>query len=152
LIGSKSEKLRALFDANLLISFLINPDPSRSAVAALFHEAESKSFTLIVPIEAYDEAALVVATKPWLSARVTVADLAKLAEFLDPIVEHIPALTEPPTPVSRDPRDDYLLAQGIQNGVNVIVTRDNDLLSLDDPEGVRILDPPTFLAFLRARR
>ena len=42
---------------------------------------------------------------------------------------------DPPNPprVSRDPRDDYLVALAVSVGADAVVTGDDDLLDLSDP-------------------
>ena len=43
--------------------------------------------------------------------------------------------------ICRDPEDDQVLADGVINGVNVIITGDKDLLDLKTHKGIRIIHP-----------
>lgn len=53
--------------------------------------------------------------------------------------------------VVRDPNDDMIIACAVGAGADYIVTRDKDLLSLGEYEGIRMIKPETFLHVLRAR-
>jgi PIN domain len=67
----------------------------------------------------------------WLEDLVTIADLVRD--------------TGDVAGVSRDPTDDFVLAAAIEGRANVIVTGDEDLLILEEHQGVAILTPRKFL-------
>lgn len=46
--------------------------------------------------------------------------------------------------VSRDSKDDQVLADAVANGLDAILTGDNDLLDLGSYKGVRILSPKDY--------
>lgn len=52
-----------------------------------------------------------------------------------------------PPPVSRDPRDDYLVALARATSAHVLVSGDDDLLDLDLPD-LKIVSPREFLDLL----
>jgi uncharacterized protein len=54
----------------------------------------------------------------------------------------------PVTGVVRDPNDDMIVACALAAGADYIVTRDKDLLSLGEHEGIRIVTPRQFLDLL----
>ncbi|MGH7393414.1 MAG: putative toxin-antitoxin system toxin component, PIN family [Candidatus Rokuibacteriota bacterium] len=57
----------------------------------------------------------------------------------------------PPFPaICRDPNDDMVLACALAATVEYLVTRDKDLLVLQQYEGIAIVTPEAFLAVLRA--
>jgi putative PIN family toxin of toxin-antitoxin system len=65
-----------------------------------------------------------------------------ISELVDPpLLEH---------PVSRDPKDDPVLALAQWAGVEAVITGDDDLLSLASFAGIPMLDPSTALAQLTA--
>jgi len=72
-----------------------------------------------------------------------------LAEALDSILA-LAEIVEPTRTVtaSRDPNDDHVLACALEAKVAVVVTGDNDLLSLGEFEGVRIVTPRQFIELL----
>ena len=66
------------------------------------------------------------------------------ASFL--IVYDLPPLTG----IVRDPNDDMILTCAVAGTADSVVTRDDDLLSLETYEGITIVTPEAFLAFLRS--
>lgn len=149
-MGRTIGPIRALIDANLLVSALLSSDPERSAAAAVLSGAIRGAFVLVVPPEALSEVARVVVEKPRLAARVTPRDADALMQSVLVIAE-VPHRLEDPLPrICRDPGDDYLIAHAILAQVDFLVTRDRDLLDLEHAGAVRIVDPVAFLSLLRS--
>lgn len=73
----------------------------------------------------------------------SLAEVRRLAEVIDP-----PPL---PQPVCRDPNDDQVLALALAAKVELIVSGDNDLLSLTRFEGIPILAPVEAVRMVEAR-
>ena len=145
-------KPRVLLDANILVSILVSPDSARSAAAAILERAEEGQFIAVVSIEAIEETQRVALEKPWLASHVAPEAVARLIAALRKIAEVMPRLPEPAPRICRDPADDYLVAQAALARVDLLVSRDRDLLALDTFAGVRIVDPVAFLALLRSRQ
>ena len=57
----------------------------------------------------------------------------------------------PEVRVVRDPNDDMIVACAIAAGANYVVTRDKDMLSLDQYKSIRFVSPEGFLKILRER-
>ena len=55
-----------------------------------------------------------------------------------------------PSPVCHDPDDDRVLATAISGRAELVVTGDQDLLVLQQYEGVRVVSPRQFLEWLDA--
>jgi uncharacterized protein len=142
--------MRVLIDANVIISSLLSPDPARSAAAAVMQAAREGAFVLVVPVETVEEVMRVSAAKPWLTKHISTPDLEQVAGDLNEMAEVAPSLTVPPPKICRDRGDDYLIAQAVLAEVDLLVTRDRDLLSLGEVAGVRIVEPVTFLGLLRS--
>jgi len=53
--------------------------------------------------------------------------------------------------VVRDPNDDMVIATAARAQVAYIVTRDKDLLSLQQYENITIISPEAFIAIMRER-
>ena len=141
---------RVMLDANILVSVLVSPDSARSAAAAIFELAEEGRFTAVVSVETIEETERVSAEKPWLADRVAPESVTRLVAALRRIAEVAPRLPEPAPRICRDPADDYLIAQAALARVDLLVTRDRDLLDLGDLGPVRIVDPVAFLSLLRS--
>jgi uncharacterized protein len=141
---------RALLDTNVLISLALAPRPGgtiRNPVDA----AVWRGVDLLVAQETVDELRSAVATKPSLRRRFSPDGINAFVTELGHLADLIPPLDRPAPARCRDPRDDYLLEQAIRFDADVLVTGDDDLLSLEHPPvGLRILDPRTFLAILAA--
>lgn len=68
--------------------------------------------------------------------------MRRLAEVIEP-----PPL---PQPVCRDPDDDEVLALAIAAKVDLIVSGDNDLLSLRSFQGIPIIAPTQAISLIKA--
>ena len=139
--------MRVLFDTNILISSLLSPDKPgviQTIVATIFRH----SFTFLLPTEVADEFARTVIRKKSLAKRVTVGHMEAAVTLLFafskivPSVQHIPIVT-------RDAKDDYLLAYAKVGKADYLVTGDEDLLVLGSYEQIMIITPATFLLVLR---
>ena len=71
----------------------------------------------------------------------TLRELWRLAEIVEPL--------SPVPSVSRDSADDVVLATAVAARSDLIVSGDDDLLSLRVHEGIPIVDPAAALAWLR---
>ena len=70
--------------------------------------------------------------------------------FRDAVARLGAVVTDPPlVRVVRDPDDDMILACAIAVRAGYLVSRDKDLLSLGEYEGIKIVTPETFLGVLR---
>lgn len=132
--------LRLLLDTNLLISSLLNPQ-SDSPIPTILDAALAGTFTLLLPEQLVAEFADKIATKPYLAARISPEHAAAFIVDLAAIGEVIPTLQEPFPAVTRDPKDDYLLAYAVIGQADYLVSGDRDLLDLGPVEGLTILSP-----------
>lgn len=141
--------MRALLDANLFISYLLSPTPLTSAMGAILTAAAEERFVLLFTRGVADEIVSKVAERPDLAARITPADVAALLADLAAIAETIPPLPDPLPALSRDPKDDYLIAHAHAAGADCLVSSDRDLRDLQEVHGITIASPPEFLHALR---
>jgi putative PIN family toxin of toxin-antitoxin system len=131
-----------LLDTNVLISALISPKgaPGRVVVAFLAREA----FELVISpaIIAEVEAALRL---PKLRKYIRNLDeaLAWLADLV--VLADLVSDTGAVKGVCRDPDDDGVLSAAVEGRADVIVTGDDDLLVLEEYDGIRIVAPGEFL-------
>ena len=138
--------IRALVDANVLISYLLarSVGPPAGIIAA----ARRGDFSLLVAETTFGECARRINEKPWLAQRIAKPDWDEFAVALRSIAAAVPNVPPPFPAIGRDPKDDYLIVHAIAARADYLITGDKDLLVLGRIEGVTILAPAAFLALL----
>lgn len=138
--------VRALLDANVLISAAIRPSgpPGLLLHALLTHAA----FELVLSEAIVDEVAQAM-TRP--KVRRYLRDPGEVHSWLADIVALADVVEDTGSVggVSRDPDDDVVLAAAIEGRAEAIVTGDDDLLSLGEYEGIAIVSLRQFLATIK---
>ncbi|MHB1355382.1 MAG: putative toxin-antitoxin system toxin component, PIN family [Anaerolineae bacterium] len=137
--------MRVLLDTNIVISYLLSPN---RAIARIVEEAILGSFNLLLPEDLLDELTKSVSIKRYLVNRITPEELRELVEILAQVSETIPRITMEIPAVTRDPKDDYLLAYALVGQADYLVTGDKDLLALAQIEGIRIVTAREFAEVL----
>jgi uncharacterized protein len=130
--------LKAVIDANVFISALLNPGSAADLIAELARD----KFELIYPARLIIELQRVT-EKRKLSSRISAESLAELLQLISEkgiLVEptDVPALC-------RDPADDIYLACALAAQAQFIVTGDHDLLSMSQHQSTMIVMPAVFL-------
>ena len=139
--------MRVLLDANILISYLLTARAT-SPIRAVITAAISGVYTLLLPDAVLEEVARTARVSAYLARRLTLEEVSALADLLRPLSESIPIITAEFPALTRDPKDDYLLAYAVVGQADYLVTGDRDLLTLGEVEGVRIVSPADFAALL----
>lgn len=121
--------MRVLLDTNVLISYLIHPDDD-SAISSILHAVFQERIRLLVPERLLVEFTETVQEKPRLARRIALDDLWALVKTLRALGEHIPEIEGQIPPISRDLKDDYLIAYALVGTADYLVTGDKDLLAL----------------------
>ena len=142
--------MRVLIDSNIYLSYLLFPR-RKSPVSKIITAGFQKRFTLLLPEAVLEEFAAKVSQKPYLSSRITTQELHEFAALLSVVAEKIPKIETPLPAVTRDPKDDYLLAYALVGEADYLVTGDDDLLSLGQAEGVMIITPRALWEQLQER-
>lgn len=142
--------MSAILDTNLYINFLLSKHPARSAVGVILAAALTEAFVLLFAREIAEEITATIAKRPDLAASIRPETAAALIDRIERFAEVVPPLPADPPEVGRDRKDDYLIAHAVAAGADYLVSRDKDLLDLVVVSGVRVVDPPTFLAVLRS--
>lgn len=136
--------MRAVIDTNVLLAVLWRRQPH-----ALLEQVRAGTLSMVSSPALLAELADVIGrakfdailAKTQTSRERSLAQVRQLAEVIEP-----PPL---PQPVCRDPDDDQVLALALAAKVDLIVSGDNDLLSLGF-EGVPILAPAQALEQVEA--
>jgi uncharacterized protein len=138
--------VRAVIDTNVLIAGLL----WHGAPHALLGQVRSTTLGLVSSPVLLAELADVLSRQKFdvallrsnTSREQSLAQVRQLAEVVEP-----PPL---PQPVCRDPDDDELLALAIAARADLIVSGDNDLLVLQQFQGIPILSPAQALQLIGA--
>jgi putative PIN family toxin of toxin-antitoxin system len=140
--------MRIVADTNTVLSGLLWKGPTRR----LLDLGRARSFTLCTSRTLLAELAEVIARRKFaqrvLAARLSAAELVRDYERLAETVTPQPLRA----PVSRDPDDDHVLACACAAQARLIVSGDNDLLSLNKYEGIPIRTASAALSELDVRR
>lgn len=143
--------LRAVLDANVIISALIRPDsaPGRILRAAI-HEAAMRLLTS-GPLLAELRAAL---EYPRLQRYLKMSgqDKEEFVILLEQIAELVRIADHPAPVVCRDPDDESYLQTALAGRADYIVSGDGDLLDLAAVEDIPIVTPAGFERILNSRR
>jgi putative PIN family toxin of toxin-antitoxin system len=133
--------VNVVLDTNVVVSAIFWPGESRGCMV----QWARRRFHLAITLSIFDEYAEVarrlagnipeVDPEPWL----------KWIEGKANVFEPAPVGKQR----SRDPEDDLFLACALASDAKVIVSKDQDLLSLHKPFGIAILTPRDFLLRFR---
>ena len=108
-------------------------------------------FTLLVPEALLDEILVTVTGKPRLSKRIPPDVLEEFLSIIQTFGEEVPRITDPIPAVTRDPKDDYLLAYALVGRADYLVNGDDDLLAMSRQiQELHILAPRQFHEILRS--
>lgn len=138
--------MRAVIDTNVLMAGLL----WRGPLHALLEHVRAGTVSLVSSPVLLAELADVIRrpkfdailTRTNTSRERTLAEVRRLAGAVEPL--------PPPQRICRDPEDDEMLALAIAAKVGLIVSGDNDLLSVRSFEGIPILAPAEAVSLIGA--
>jgi putative PIN family toxin of toxin-antitoxin system len=136
---------RAVLDTNVLVSGLIGEQgPPRQLVDAWLEG----SYTLVTSLYQAEELNHVL-SYPRIASRLRLeeTELNLILAALLSEAEVTAGLLELPG-VTRDPKDDPLVACALEGNAHYLVSGDRDLLDLGEYEGIRIVSPRMFARIL----
>ena len=140
--------MKVLIDTNVYLSYILAPD-RQGVIPAVVHACLTlDEIDLIVPPDQLVEFTGKAATKRYFRDRIP-------KSAMDDFVAQLKALGElqpPPEDAaiySRDPKDDYLIAYGVINEADYLITGDQDLLVLQRAGQLLIVTPAAFLSVLQ---
>ena len=137
--------LRAVLDTNVLVSGLISDySPPRQLVDAWLNG----QYILVTSLYQVEELNHVLAY-PRIASRLRLSD-AEVGLILAALLSQgqvVPGALQLPG-VTRDPKDDPLVACAVEGAADYRVSGDRDLLDLGETEKIRMVTPRQFLEFL----
>jgi len=133
--------MKVVFDTNIFISFLLTSSPTISKIFA----AWDYQFSLCYCGELLAEVRRALAY-PKLQRYLVATDKKILLEKIQ--VTGLLIEVNSQRQVCRDPADDLLINLALEARANYLVTGDQDLLDLNEVEGVKILTPKKFVSLL----
>jgi putative PIN family toxin of toxin-antitoxin system len=141
--------MRVLLDTNLLISYLLTPQQN-GVIAQVVEAGLLGRFALLLPEDLLSELANRVVAKEYLAERITAEQMRALADILAEVSEMVPKIATEIPAVTRDPKDDYLLAYALVGQADYLVTGDKDLLVLGQVEKTRIVTARDFAEVIKS--
>jgi putative PIN family toxin of toxin-antitoxin system len=136
---------RAVLDTNILVSAFLFFERGGVPVE-LLRKAQEGRFTLLSSHAMLDELEGVLTRNAAAQERYGYTPEAAGAYRTLLETQAVLVDPEPPFPqVSRDPDDDLIVATAIAAKADRLVTGDNDLLTIGEHQGVRIVTPRQFL-------
>lgn len=135
--------MRVVLDTNVYVSFLLTRGPTISHVLDAWEE---NTFTLLISPQVLAEIRRVL-EYPHLKARIKPHEAKALLEALESdalMIEGNLALTG----VTPDPKDDMVIACGVEGKADYIVSGDPHLLKIKQYSDVQIVSPAEFVRVL----
>lgn len=138
--------IRAVLDTNILVSAIINIESS--VAQEIYQGFINKRFLLIVSPSLLAELEDVLNRDRVMKLhKHPTESLQKITNELASLSYIVPGKTK--IKVVRDPDDDKIIAAAVEGNVGFIVSRDKDLLDLEEYLGIKIITPEKFMGILR---
>lgn len=137
--------IRAVLDTNVLVSGLVGQKGLPRQILDAWLEGR---YALVISLYMVDELAHVL-TYPRITERIhlTQEELEAMLAALLSQAELTPSKLQLPG-VTRDPKDDSVVACAVEGQADYIVSGDQDLLVLGEYEGVQVVTPRQFVELL----
>ncbi|MBA3415650.1 MAG: putative toxin-antitoxin system toxin component, PIN family [Chloroflexia bacterium] len=141
--------LAAVLDANVIVSGVLGYDRPQSPPGELLRRWRTGTYLLVTSDHIVGEVRRVFQRR-WFVERGIADEGAWVFSLLEERSTSV-EITVSVTGVTRDPDDDLVIATALSAGVGLVVSGDDDLLSLGEYESVRFFDPAQFVALLDER-
>jgi uncharacterized protein len=139
---------KAVLDSGILVSAFLAKTETQLSAALFVRCAELEM--LVTAEEILTETRRTLLEKAHIRRRYTYLDeeveaFIALVRSASTVVEKLPSLRV----VERDPKDDMIIACAVTADADYIVSRDRDLLDLEEYQGIAIVSPEAFMPILR---
>lgn len=142
---------KAVLDTTVLISAFLRHIPG-GASYELLRFAAAGAFEFYLSNEILEETADVLLREGRRRQRYAYTD-AEVIEYCQDLGHVATVVTaSEQVRIVRDPNDDMIVACAIAAGASYVVTRDKDMLSLREYEGIGFVTPERFLEILREEK
>jgi len=141
---------KVVIDSTILISAFL----AKTGVSAeLLYKAKNGDFDMCLAEEILEEVQRALLQYPKIRKRYHYTDQAVI-QFVQNLRIVTRLITELPSleVVNSDPNDNMVVACALKARADYIVTRDNDLLSLENYKNTKIVTPESFMGILRERK
>ncbi len=138
--------IRAVIDTNILVSAVIKPS---GRVGAVMQRLRRREYMLLISRATLDEFTQVI-FRPHLRKKYGLTDRVLRATIRLIVLRSELVHPGRRIAISRDPHDDKFLEVADSGNADVIVSGDEDLLTLIEFEGIPIIPPSRFLATLES--
>lgn len=142
--------MKALLDTNVLLSYMLSPATPRAITTVVTACFTRDEIDVLLPRGQIEEFVATAASKRYFRQRIPRSAIDEFVRQLTALAAILPPLDEIDA-YTRDRKDDYLVAYGVVNEADYLVTGDADLLVLRRVEDLEIVDPAQFLTILRTR-
>lgn len=139
---------KVVCDTNIYVAYLLSAHRADSAIDRIFLEAARQSIEVLLPIEVIIELTMVTRNRPRVAKHIDQHQIDRLLHYVTRLATVLPQLDEAPPAICRDPDDNFLIATCVVHGADFLVTRDQDLLTLNKLGTMHIVDPLTFLPMI----
>lgn len=137
LSGSSDAKLKVVFDTSVLIAAALRSNFSQ----ILIEQARERIIVSVTSDEILDEFQRSLTKKSDFSPRLIQQYVDELRLISEIVIEPKIKLA---SPVTRDRSDDKIIECALAAGANLIISLDQDLISLKKYQGIGIVHPKTF--------
>lgn len=140
--------MRVIFDANVILSYLLTPDPLGTIALIVETSLVADDITVLLPPELVRETTDRAMNKPYFRGKISRERMESVLGYLSAHTEPLPELEEELKGYVRDQKDDYLVAYGLVHDADFLVTGDQDLLILRRVHDLRIVAPAAYLRII----
>ena len=139
--------MRVLLDANVYISYLLAPE-GEGVIVHIVEVGIAGAFRMLLPKALLEKIVVTVLKHEHLSRRIPPDDLRTFVNLISREAEVIPKIGASIPSVTRDRKDDYLVAYALVGQADYLVSGNKYLLALERIGEMEIVTPAAFLRLL----